>query len=129
MTLLDKDDEIAAFQDINPSAETHILVVPIEHIRNVKFVTTEHMGLLEKMRQKAIELLKERGHEPEVSKLGFHVPPFHSIDHLHLHVLGGEMKSKFRKLKYESGKMWYRDLHELQADLEKQLKAQQGPRL
>ncbi|KAF9985928.1 hypothetical protein BGZ65_009374 [Modicella reniformis] len=81
------------------------------------------------MHQKAIDLLKERGHEPEASKLGFHVPPFHSIDHLHLHVLAGEMKSGFRKLKYESGRMWFKDLHQLQTDLDKQLRNQQGSRL
>ncbi|KAF9104417.1 hypothetical protein BGX27_010107 [Mortierella sp. AM989] len=63
----ESDEEIAAFEDINPAAETHILVVPIAHIENVKSLTSEHSGLLEKMRQKGVDLLKERGHDPDVS--------------------------------------------------------------
>ncbi|KAL8521014.1 hypothetical protein ACS0TY_011525 [Phlomoides rotata] len=34
-TLLHKDDKIVAFQDINPSAFRHYLVIPIEHIPTV----------------------------------------------------------------------------------------------
>ncbi|KAG0045024.1 hypothetical protein BGZ83_009727 [Gryganskiella cystojenkinii] len=128
-TLIYKDDEIAAFNDINPAAETHILIVPVAHIHNMKSLTVEHQGLLQKMRSKANDLLLERGHDPEASKLGFHVPPFNTVDHLHLHVLGGELKSKFRKLKYETGRMWYMDLFQLQADLEKKRRLQDGARL
>ncbi|KAI8601127.1 HIT-like domain-containing protein, partial [Dissophora ornata] len=122
------DEEIATFYDINPAAETHILIVPVAHIENIKSLNTEHTGLLEKMRQRGIELLKDHGHEPEASKLGFHVPPFNTVDHLHLHVLGGAMKSNFRKLKYQTGRMWYMDLAQLQADLAKQQRPQ-GARL
>ncbi|KAF9982655.1 hypothetical protein BGZ79_005915, partial [Entomortierella chlamydospora] len=61
------DDEIAAFQDIKPAAEAHILIVPVAHIENIKSLNSEHIGLLEKMHQKGIDFLKERGHDPEVS--------------------------------------------------------------
>ncbi|KAF9897126.1 hypothetical protein BX616_006148, partial [Lobosporangium transversale] len=61
------DDDIAAFNDINPAADTHILIVPVVHIDNIKTVTVEHADLLEKMKQKGIELLRERGHDPETS--------------------------------------------------------------
>ncbi|KAF9174179.1 hypothetical protein BGX21_007100 [Mortierella sp. AD011] len=125
----ESDDEIAAFQDIKPAAETHILIVPVAHIENIKSLNSEHTGLLEKMHQKGIDLLKERGHDPEVSKLGFHVPPFNTVDHLHMHVLGGQFKSKFRRLKYETGRMWYMDLTQLKTDLDKQQRVQQGARL
>ncbi|KAF9546401.1 hypothetical protein EC957_009750 [Mortierella hygrophila] len=127
--LIYKDDEIAAFNDINPAAETHILIVPIDHVKSVKTMTTDHIPLLEKMHQKGIDLLKERGHDPEQSRLGFHVPPFNTVDHLHLHVVGGVMKSNFRKLKYETGRMWYMDLTQLQATLDKKRRLQEGARL
>ncbi|KAF9202195.1 Histidine triad nucleotide-binding protein 3 [Haplosporangium sp. Z 27] len=81
------------------------------------------------MYQKGIELLRENGHNPEESKLGFHVPPFNTVDHLHLHVLGGKFKSNIKKLKYESGRRWYMDLVQLKENLEKQQKAQQSARL
>ncbi|KAG0320358.1 hypothetical protein BGZ99_004550 [Dissophora globulifera] len=127
--LIYKDDEIAAFEDINPAAEAHILIVPVAHIRNIKSLNSEHTSLLEKMRLKGVDLLQDRGYEPQSSKLGFHVPPFNTVDHLHLHVLGGEMKSKYRKLKYETGRMWYQDMSQLQKDLERQRKASQTSRL
>lgn len=63
-----QDDEIAAFNDINPAAETHILIVPVNHVKSVKTMTTDHIPLLEKMHQKGIDLLKERGHDPEQSR-------------------------------------------------------------
>ncbi|KAG0208152.1 hypothetical protein BGX28_000767 [Mortierella sp. GBA30] len=129
--ILLQDSDIVAFHDISPSAETHILIVPVIHIETVKTLqpTDEHQGLLEKMRLKATELLKERGHDPEESKLGFHVPPFNTVDHLHLHVLGGAFRSKFRQMKYETGRWWYMDLSQLQADLEKKRRLQEGARL
>ncbi|KAF9933848.1 hypothetical protein FBU30_004244 [Linnemannia zychae] len=127
--LIYKDDEIVAFQDINPAAETHILIIPVDHIKNIKAVTTDHIPLLEKMRLKGIDLLRERGHDPEQSRLGFHVPPFNTVDHLHLHVIGGAMKSNFRKLKYETGRMWYMDLTQLQSTLDKKRRIQEGARL
>ncbi|KAF9292479.1 hypothetical protein BGZ68_005162 [Mortierella alpina] len=127
------DNNIVAFDDINPSSETHILIVPVAHVESVKTLapTTEHQGLLEMMRLKAIDLLKERGHDPEDTntRLGFHVPPFNTVGHLHLHVLGGEFKSRFRKMKYEPKRMWYMDLAQLQADLEKKRRVQEGARL
>ncbi|KAK3836129.1 MAG: HIT-like domain-containing protein [Linnemannia gamsii] len=128
-TLIYKDDEIAAFNDISPAAETHILIVPVDHVKSVKTVTTDHISLLEKMRLKGIDLLKERGHDPEDSRLGFHVPPFNTVDHLHLHVVGGAMKSNYRKLKYETGRMWYMDLTQLQANLDKKRRLHEGARL
>ncbi|KAL6578880.1 hypothetical protein OROMI_009096 [Orobanche minor] len=35
-TLLHQDDKFVAFQDINPSAFRHYLVIPVEHIPTVK---------------------------------------------------------------------------------------------
>lgn len=64
----EQDDEIAAFNDINPAAETHILIVPVDHVKSVKTLTTDHIPLLEKMHQKGIDILKERGHDPEQSR-------------------------------------------------------------
>ncbi|KAG0267238.1 hypothetical protein BG011_007647 [Mortierella polycephala] len=116
---------------IYKATETHILIVPVAHIQTVKTLTptTEHISLLEKMRLKGMDLLRERGHDPEESKMGFHVPPFNTVDHLHLHVLGGAYKSRLRKLKYETGRMWYMDLTQLQADLERKRRLQEGARL
>ncbi|KAG0328043.1 hypothetical protein BG004_002629 [Podila humilis] len=120
------DEHIAAFNDINPGAETHILIVPVEHIDSVKTLQAKDYDLLERMRAKAIEFLVEQGHDPEASKLGFHVPPFNTVGHLHLHVLGGKFKSTFRRLKYQTGRVWYQDLEQV---TEKFKRVREGARL
>ncbi|KAF9430159.1 hypothetical protein BGZ94_008099 [Podila epigama] len=120
------DDHIAAFHDINPAAETHILIVPVAHIESVKTLKAADHDILEKMKSKAYDLLRGRGHDPETSKLGFHVPPFNTVNHLHLHVLGGEFKSRFRRLKYQTGRVWYQDLDQV---LDKLKRVREGARL
>ncbi|KAF9099545.1 hypothetical protein BGX29_006098 [Mortierella sp. GBA35] len=116
-----QDDDIVAFYDIRPAAETHILIIPAVHIDSVKTVQVTDYQLLLKIKAKALDLLKQHGHEPENCRLGFHIPPFNTVDHLHLHVLGGEFKSALRSAKYETGKKWYMDLSKLFADLEQKM--------
>ncbi|KAF9351947.1 hypothetical protein BGX34_000266 [Mortierella sp. NVP85] len=70
------------------------------------------------MQSKAHDLLQKHGHDPTSSRLGFHIPPYNTVDHLHLHVLGGEFESPYRSTKYEIGKKWYKDLGHLLSDLE-----------
>ncbi|KAF9429616.1 hypothetical protein BGZ76_001173 [Entomortierella beljakovae] len=70
------------------------------------------------MRAKAHDLLLERGFNPATCRLGFHVPPFNSVYHLHLHVIGGEFKSHQKSLKYEVGSKRFMELGQLIAMLE-----------
>jgi len=63
------------------------------------------------MRQLGLELLEEqqpRALEEEDYILCFHIPPFNSVDHLHLHVLApaSEMGFVYRYGKYNSGTRW-----------------------
>ncbi|KAF9569906.1 hypothetical protein EC968_002430 [Mortierella alpina] len=112
---------MVAFYDIKPAAQTHILIIPKEHIVSVKTVQISDYDLLLRIEAKAIDLLRGLGHDPETSRLGFHVPPFNTVDHLHLHVLGGHFKSAAKSIKYQKGRKWYMELSELLADLEKKI--------
>ncbi|KAF8944111.1 hypothetical protein BGZ47_004623 [Haplosporangium gracile] len=117
-----QDNEIVAFYDIKPAAETHILIIPVVHIESVKTVQPSDHDLILRMKAKALDLLKEHGHQPENCRLGFHIPPFNTVNHLHLHVLGGDFKTALRSAKYEIGKKWYMDLSELLSNLEQKLR-------
>ncbi|KAF9327009.1 hypothetical protein BG006_009640 [Podila minutissima] len=94
------------------------MVIPARHIISVHTVTVDDYDLLLRMKAKALDLLKQFGHNVEASRLGFHIPPFNTVNHLHLHVLGGKFKSALRESKYEPGKIYYMELSQLLAKLE-----------
>ncbi|RCH99019.1 hypothetical protein CU098_008686 [Rhizopus stolonifer] len=99
-------EHLIAFRDWSPSAKVHLLVIPKEHIATVKDLTQEHSTLIHGMLMLGKKLLKEHGFDPEdesQTRLGFHVPPFNSVDHLHMHVIGLPFKNTFRSLKYKMG--------------------------
>lgn len=46
-----KDDKCAIFIPRGPAARLHLLVVPLQHIRNTNSLTEEHRTLLEHMKK------------------------------------------------------------------------------
>ena len=80
-----------AFRDINPTAPTHVLVIPRDHIENAATVESEHADVLVEMLATAREIARmeeilERGY-----RLVFNVgrDSGNTVPHLHLHVIGG----------------------------------------
>ena len=85
-----EDDEFLAFNDINPKAPVHILIVPKKHIPSVDHVEIgdkELMGELILVAQKIAREKKLKGYKLiiNVGREGGQV-----IDHLHLHLLAGK---------------------------------------
>lgn len=110
--IVKETENLVAFRDRSPSAQLHLLVIPKHHVRTVKDLDGGHVPLLQEMLELGTELLKEQGYNPDDSsqvRLGFHVPPFNSVNHLHMHVIGLPFKNKFRSLKYRIGYPWYAD--------------------
>eukprot|EP00580_Thalassiosira_gravida_P003435 CAMPEP_0201619262 /NCGR_PEP_ID=MMETSP0492-20130828/41162_1 /ASSEMBLY_ACC=CAM_ASM_000837 /TAXON_ID=420259 /ORGANISM="Thalassiosira gravida, Strain GMp14c1" /LENGTH=202 /DNA_ID=CAMNT_0048088095 /DNA_START=72 /DNA_END=680 /DNA_ORIENTATION=+ len=105
--------ELYSFRDKSPHAKLHALVIPKRYIQNVYSLTPtkEDVALIQDMRQLGLDLLEEqqpRALEEEDYILCFHIPPFNSVDHLHLHVLApaSEMGFVYRYGKYNSGTRW-----------------------
>lgn len=84
-----EDDNIIAFDDINPQAPVHVLVVPKKHISNIMELSDYSVleGVFRGI-QKVAEL-------KNIDKEGFRVVVNHlqkggqTVFHLHFHVLGG----------------------------------------
>lgn len=107
-------DNILAFEDRSPKAQFHALVIPKRYIPTVASLTPDDLSLLQEMRQTGLSLLEL--HQPEALArndfiLCFHLPPFNSVDHLHLHVLApaSKMNILWRFGKYQTGTMWCAD--------------------
>ena len=93
--VLDRDD-VLAFRDVNPQAPTHVLVIPKEHHRNFGALAAADGGLLVEVAQAAHAIAREEGlvsgdgNEPGYRVVTNTGPQAgQSVDHLHLHVLGG----------------------------------------
>ena len=86
-----EDDQMIAFEDINPQAPTHILVVPRRHIASLNEVTPEDALLVGHLHLVAAKIAHARG----IAESGYRTVVNNgrgagqSVFHLHLHLLGG----------------------------------------
>lgn len=90
-----ENDEIVLFKPRSADAEIHLLCCPKKHIKNINSLTNEDIPILEKMKLTAIEYI-EKEYNFKNPILGFHIPPFYSIKHLHMHCLSS--KNFYNKL-------------------------------
>jgi len=85
-----EDAHTYAFEDINPQAPTHILIIPKKHVAGLKEAQVEDAELIGRLHLVAAELGRRRGIE-EGYRTVFNVGPKsgQSVFHLHLHLIGG----------------------------------------
>ena len=82
-------DDIIAFQDIDPKAPTHVLVVPRKHIPTLNDLQEEDAALLGRMHRVAARLMQERQHRAWRAVINCNAEAGQSVFHLHLHALAG----------------------------------------
>ena len=86
-----EDNLVLAFNDINPKAPTHVLVIPKKPIPRIAEAEPEDHQVLGHLLLKAREIAGELG----LHKNGFRLvinngkDAGESVPHLHLHILGG----------------------------------------
>jgi histidine triad (HIT) family protein len=89
-----ESSKVVAFLDNDPSADTHILIVPKKHIETfLDIKQKEHAAILAEMLKMAQELVKEKKLQKKY-KIVINGGENQYVPHLHWHVLGGEMKKK-----------------------------------
>jgi histidine triad (HIT) family protein len=86
-----EDDRIVAFNDLNPQAPTHILVVPKRHIASLNDISTEDDRLLGELVRRAALIANERGLSAGGFRTVFNTnrDAGQTVFHIHLHLLGG----------------------------------------
>jgi histidine triad (HIT) family protein len=86
-----EDDGVVAFNDINPAAPTHVLVVPRRHVASLADLGADDEGLVGHMVRVAKDLARDRGLAERGFRLVFNAgdDAGYSVYHVHLHLLGG----------------------------------------
>jgi histidine triad (HIT) family protein len=90
-TIVYRDERSVAFDDVNPQAPVHVLVIPHEHIESLDEASQRDEALLGHLLRVAARVANERG----LSESGYRTVintgagAGQSVFHLHVHVLGG----------------------------------------
>jgi histidine triad (HIT) family protein len=85
-----EDDRVYAFEDINPQAPTHFLIVPKEHIPGLDEAMPDHAEIIGYLHLAAAKLAEKRNLKNGYRTV-LNVGPDagQSVFHIHLHLLGG----------------------------------------
>jgi histidine triad (HIT) family protein len=87
-----ENDDVLAFEDINPMAPVHVVVIPKKHIATLMDVTGDEMGTMGSIISAVQEVAKIKG----IDEKGFRMvvncneEGGQLVFHLHIHVLGGK---------------------------------------
>ncbi len=83
-----EDDDVLAFDNINPASEIHILIIPKKHTET--FMDIDDPNILIPM-QKAAQIIIESKNLKDGYKLVFNGGKYQAVPHLHWHLLAGKL--------------------------------------
>lgn len=86
-----EDERVLAFEDINPQAPVHSLLIPKKHISTTLDIKDETNELIGHLFQTAGKIAKEKGVAESGFRLVVNTNPEagQTVYHLHIHILGG----------------------------------------
>ncbi len=90
-----EDEDVYAFEDINPQAPFHVLIIPKKHIKSAADIDENNSEIVSKVFVAAAKIAKENNLEN-----GFRIVTnsgeygCQSVHHLHFHLLSGKQLSE-----------------------------------
>jgi histidine triad (HIT) family protein len=86
-----RDDDLVAFNDINPQAPLHVLIVPLRHVSTLNDLGPDDDGLVGKMLRRAAAIAAEKGYAARGYRTVFNCnsEAGQTVFHIHLHLLAG----------------------------------------
>jgi histidine triad (HIT) family protein len=90
-----EDDRVFAFEDINPQAPVHVVIVPKKHLSTLNDLDDEDEAAAGRLLRSAARIARERG----IAETGYRTVINVNRDggqvvyHVHLHLLGGRKLS------------------------------------
>lgn len=87
-----EDDDVLAFNDINPQAPVHFLVIPKKPIATVNDIQAEDQVLIGKLFTAAASIAKAQGFAEQGYRTVMNCNEYggQTVYHIHLHVLAGK---------------------------------------
>ena len=86
-----EDDLVIAFNDLEPQAPVHILIIPKQHIESINDISSANSHAIARIFEVTGKLAKEKG----LTENGYRIVSNcgewggQSVMHLHFHLLGG----------------------------------------
>lgn len=92
-----EDDEFVAFRDIEPAAPVHVLIVPRRHVVSIDDLGPDDAASLGRLVLLAARIARDEGIADDGYRVATNVGNLggQSVDHLHIHLLGGRQMSQF----------------------------------
>ncbi len=86
-----EDADLVAFNDINPQAPLHVLIVPKRHIATTSDLTAADEALVGKLVRAAAAIAAEKGYAERGYRTVFNcnAEAGQTVFHIHLHLLAG----------------------------------------
>lgn len=86
-----EDHEVLAFNDVNPQAPTHILIIPKKHIPTLNDITADDLTLVGRLPHTAARLAREQGFAEDGYRVVMNCNDQggQSVYHIHMHLMGG----------------------------------------
>lgn len=91
-SLIYENDYVVAFDDLNPVAPVHSLIVPKKHIKNIEDLKEEDLIYIQEIHKAIKEVAKIK----QVNESGYRIinncgkDAGQSVMHLHYHLIGGK---------------------------------------
>jgi len=89
--IVTQNDLILAFHHTKPSYERHIVIVPKEHIHDIRFVEDDQLFV--EIMKAARDILRDWGDQyinANGARIDTNLGIFQDTPHLHVHVIGGK---------------------------------------
>ena len=87
-----EDDKVVAFNDINPVAPMHVLVIPKKHYESILGIDDNDMDIIGHIHKVIKQIVTEKGYD----KTGFRIinncgdDGCQEVKHIHFHILAGK---------------------------------------
>ena len=84
-----ENERVLAFNDINPQAPTHVLIIPKVHVENASELASHNSSLLSELFSVASQIAETNGLNGYRTVFNTGVDGGQTVFHAHLHLLGG----------------------------------------